>query len=62
MSCSWTRDSAAPCHGRLDAEHSARLAIHRSTLTLISRCYVTRTVFKMATLSIRRFLFVLFPN
>jgi hypothetical protein len=38
------------------------LAIARSTSSLIGECYATRVVFKMATLSTRRFLILLFPS
>lgn len=36
-------------------------AIAGSSPSLISECYATRTDFKMATLSIRRFLVLVFP-
>ena len=51
-----------PHHDRRDAEHSARLAVARNTLSLIGRCWATRAVFAMATLSIGRFLILLFSD
>lgn len=45
-----------------DAKHSARLAIDGSSSSLISRCEATRTLCKMITLSIRRFLTCFFLN
>ena len=55
-------ENIIPCHGRPDAEHSTRLATTRSYLTLTGWYEAIRTVFKMATLSIVRFLSLLFPN
>ena len=40
----------------------ARLVIAKSTLGLIGECQATSTIFKVATLSIRWFLVLLFPD
>ena len=57
------RGHTAPYHGRLDAEHYARIANNvRSVLDLTGRYQVIGNVVDTATLSIRRFLFSLYHN
>ena len=47
------RACTAPFHDRPDAEHSAKFAIAMVSLSLIRKCWATRTIFKIATRSTR---------
>jgi hypothetical protein len=57
VSCNELAIRTASATANWNAERSARMAKARSTSGLITRCYATRNIFKMATLSTGRVFF-----